>query len=312
MKPTFTSDGGVSLININFNYMGAQGLTLALISAFLSGEICALFDRMGWTIKLKNVPAFMSAWFTNIFAGVVLIAGAWALVYVAGFDLMGWLARIIAPVLVVSDTLWSMMMWGALGALGFALGIHPAAVGGIFFPLFLTLAAENAELAAGGLAATAANGFHYATIGYVFALINIGGASATLGLNIDMLFSKKKAVKQLGGSAIVPSLFTVNEPLVFGLPIVFNPVLATGALLVNGVVNPLLAYIFFMTNLIPAATNAALIIFLPAPVVALLNNMGFRGFIASLVIIAVDCLVWLPFLRMHEKQLDLEETETEA
>jgi cellobiose-specific phosphotransferase system component IIC len=40
--------------------------------------------------------------------------------------------------------------------------------------------------------------------------------------------------------------------------------------------------------------------------------MGFRGFIASLVIIAVDCLVWLPFLRMHEKQLDLEETETEA
>lgn len=305
MKPTF-ADG---MININFSYLGAQGLTLSLISAFLSGEICGLFERKGWTLKFKNMPAFMTSWFTNLLAGTLLITAAWAVVYLADIDLMASLANLIAPVLVVSDTVWSMMIWGILGALGFSLGIHPAAVGGIFFPLFLTLAANNAELAASGMDATYANGFHFATIGYVFALINIGGAAATLGLNLDMLFSKNKGIKQLGQTAIVPSLLTVNEPLIFGLPIVFNPVLALGAVLVNGIVNPVLAYLFFISGLIPAATNPALIIFLPSPVIALLNNMGFMGFLGSLVIIAVDMLVWLPFLKLHERQTAVAEAE---
>lgn len=302
MKPAF-GEGGT--IIINFGYLGAVGMTLGLIAGFLSGEICALFERRDWTIRIKSMPAFMTAWFSSMLAGVLLVALAWFVVYVANVDVMASLARLISPILVVSDTVWSMMIWGILGALSFSLGIHPAAVGGIFFPLFLTTAAENAALAGTGLAATYANGFHFATIGYVFALVNIGGACATLGLNIVMLFSKNSAVKRLGFAAIVPSLFTVNEPLIFGLPIVFNPVLALGAVLVNGIINPVLAYVFFIVGLVPAATNPALIIFLPSPVIALLNNMGFMGFLGSLVIIAVDVLAWIPFLRMHEKQVGL-------
>ena len=305
MKPTFSAVDGVSLINLNFNYLGAQGLTLALISGFLSAEICALFERKGWTIKLKDVPSFMKAWFNSMLAGVVLVIAVWLLVYIANVDVMALLAKIITPLLLVSDTLWSVMIWGILCAIGFSLGIHPAAIGGIFFPLFLTAAAENANLFASGAAPTAANGFYFSTIGYIFALINIGGACATLGLNIDMLFSKNQTIKKLGNAALIPSMLQVNEPLIFGLPIVFNPILALGALLVNGFLNPILAYVFFILGVVPAASNPALIIFLPSPIIALLNNMGFMGFLGSLVIIAADALIWLPFLKMHEKQIAL-------
>ncbi len=306
LKPVFGADGTISM---NFSYLGTQGLTLALIAGFAGAEICALFERKGWTIKAKNLPQFMTSWFTNLLAGTLMIVLTWLIVYVWNIDVMVAIKKLIAPLLVVSDTLPSMMIWGMLCAIGFALGIHPAAVGGIFFPLFFQLSAENAAKFATGAAATAANGFHFATLGYVFALVNIGGACATLGLNILMLFSKNNGIKQLGRLAIVPSLITVNEPLVFGLPIVFNPLLALGAFLVNGIVNPVLAYVFFITGLIPAATNPALIIYLPSPVIALLNNMGFIGFIASVVIIIVDMLVWLPFFKIHEKQRNLEDAK---
>ncbi|NMB54455.1 MAG: PTS sugar transporter subunit IIC [Leptolinea sp.] len=305
MKPTFgATDGSISF---NFNYLGAQGMTLGMIAGFFSGEICALFEKKGWTIKIKNMPPFMTAWFTNMLAGILLVLAAWLLVFVGNVDVMASLNKLIAPLLLVSDTVWSMMAWGILCAVSFAFGIHPAAIGGIFFPLFLSAAAENAQMAGTGAAATFANGFHFASIGYVFALVNIGGACATLGLNIIMLFSKNNGIKQLGTAAIIPSIFTVNEPLIFGLPIVFNPFLALGALIVNGIINPLLAYLMFVSGLITAGTNPALIIFLPSPVIALLNNMGFMGFLGSLVIIAIDCLLWLPFLRMHEKRISMTE-----
>ncbi len=306
MKPVFNADGSISLA---FNYLGAQGLTLALISGFAGAEISALFEKKGWTIKAKNLPQFMTSWFTNLLAGTFMIVLTWLIVYVWNINVMSAIQSLIAPLLVVSDTLPSMMIWGMLCAIGFALGIHPAAVGGIFFPLLFQLSAENAAMYASGLAPTAANGFHFATLGYVFALINIGGACATLGLNVLMLFSKNNGIKQLGRLAIVPSLITVNEPLVFGLPIVFNPLLALGAFLVNGIINPVLAYVFFMAGLIPAATNPALIIFFPSPMIALLNNMGFMGFLASIVIIVIDMLVWLPFFKIHEKQRNLEEAK---
>ena len=309
LKPTFSDDGSISL---TFNYLGAQGLTLALIAGFAGAEICALFERKGWTIKAKNLPQFMTSWFTNLLAGTVMIVITWLIVYVWDINVMTAIQNLIAPILVVSDTLPSMMIWGMLGAIGFALGVHPAAIGGIFFPLLFQLSAENAAMLASGLAPTAANGFHYATLGYVFALINIGGTCATLGLNILMLFSKNKGIKNLGKLAIVPSLITVNEPLVFGLPIVFNPLLALGALLVNGVVNPVLAYILYITGLIPAATNPALIIYFPSPMIALLNNMGIAGFLGSLFIIAVDILVWFPFFKIHERQRDMAEASAES
>jgi len=305
LKPTFGDDGSISL---TFNYLGAQGLTLALIAGFAGAEISALFERKGWTIKAKNLPQFMTSWFTNLLAGTLMIVVTFLIVYVWNVDVMTAIQKLIAPLLVVSDTLPSMMIWGMLCAIGFALGIHPAAVGGIFFPLFFQLSAENAGMYASGIAPTAANGFHFATLGYVFALVNIGGACATLGLNILMLFSNNKGIKDLGRMAIVPSLITVNEPLVFGLPIIFNPLLAFGAFLVNGIINPVLAYLFFMGGLIPAATNPALIIYFPSPMIALLNNMGIAGFVASIVIIVADMLVWLPFFKIHEKQRNLAES----
>jgi Phosphotransferase system cellobiose-specific component IIC len=85
LKPVFGADGTISL---NFSYLGAQGLTLALIAGFAGAEICALFERKGWTIKAKNLPQFMTSWFTNLLAGTLMIVLTWLIVYVWNVDVM--------------------------------------------------------------------------------------------------------------------------------------------------------------------------------------------------------------------------------
>ena len=139
----------------------------------------------------------------------------------------------------------------------------------------------------------------------------LGGAGATIGLNILMLRSRSKQLKTLGRLAIVPSIFNINEPLIFGTPIVLNPTLAIPFILaqtVNGVLTYLIMYVDIIGKTftyVPWTT--------PAPIGAAISTMDFKALIWVLLLIIVDLLIWFPFFKSYEKQLILEEKEeTEA
>ena len=315
IKPEFqpTDSPFVTNFVVDWNKFGATSMTLAILAGFLAGEIVALFDQKGWGIKLKGLPQFMEGWFRSMYAGIILIGGTWAIVYLLGFDINAMIATAMSGLLRFGDTLPGLMIMSALGAFMFTIGIHPLTVLTVFMPLMMAGMAENTALFQAGVEPTLANGYHFNTFGTYLIFINVGGGGATLGLNFLMLFSKVESIKDLGRMAIVPSLLNINEPLIFGCPVVFNPPLAIGAILVQGVLNPILAYIFLSSGLVPVPSGMMIVPFLPKPVLALLLNTGIRGVIASLVVWVVDTAAWYPFFKFWEKQtIQLEEQEAFA
>ena len=304
IKPEFqpTDNPMVTIFSVDWNKFGAASMTLAILAGFISGEVVALFEKKGWGINIKGLPQFMEGWFRNMYAGIILLAGTWAIVYLLGFDINAAIASAMSVLLSFGDTLPGLMVVSALGAFMFTIGIHPLAILTVFMPLMMAGMAENTALYQAGVEPTLANGYHFVTFGTFLIFINVGGGGATLGLNFLMLFSKVKSIKELGRMAIVPSLLNINEPLIFGCPVVFNPPLAIGAILIQGILNPILAYIFLHTGLVPVPSGMMMIPFLPKPILALLLNTSIAGVVASLVVWGVDTVAWFPFYKFWEKE----------
>jgi len=304
IKPEFqpTDNPLVTNFLVDWGKFGAASMTLAIIAGFVAGEVVAWFDKKGWGINVKGLPQFMEGWFRNMYAGIILIAGTWAIVYLLGFDLNAAITSAMTGLLRFGDTLPGLMVMSALGAFMFTIGIHPLTILTVFMPLMMAGMAENTALYQAGVEPTLANGYHFNTFGVYLIFINVGGGGATLGLNFLMLFSKVKSIKELGRMAIVPSLLNINEPLIFGCPVVFNPPLAIGAILIQGVLNPILAYLFLHSGLVPVPSGMMMVPFLPKPILALLLNTGIAGAIAALVVWVVDTVAWFPFYKVWEKE----------
>lgn len=301
----------VTLFQVNFSALGAQGMTIAILVGIIASEVCGLFQHKGWTLKAKGLPQFMQNWFADFFPGILLITITWAVVYLGSINLFDLITKLFAPLFIATDTLPALMVLGILASLMFFMGIHPMAMYVIMLPFLITGAAENAALFSAGVTPTLANGYHLTTFGTFLVFMAVGGSGATLGLNFLMLRSKSKAVRQLGKTAIVPSLLNINEPIIFGCPVAFNPVLGFGSILVQGIINPIIAYAVLTTGLVAIPSSMSLVAFLPTPLLALLMNMGIMGAIIALLIWVVDTFAWMPFFKIYEKQM-LEKEETTA
>ncbi len=309
ISPTFiTSETGQTLFQVDFNSFGANGMTVAIIVGIIASEVCSLFQRKGLTFKIKGLPQFMQNWFSDFIPGVLLISSVWAIVFLGGFNIFDFITKIFSPLLVAADTLPALMILGVLISLLFFLGIHPGIVTAVLNPFLLASLVENITLYNSGVEPLLSNGYHLATFGTYLVFMIVGGSGATLGLNFLMLRSKSTAVRQLGKTAILPSLLNINEPIIFGCPVTYNPVLGLGSLLVQGLINPLIAYFVHTTGLVAPATTMSLVPFLPTPIIALLLNMGIIGMVMALVTWVVDTFAWLPFFKMYEKQMLEKET----
>ncbi len=305
ITPEFISTDNilVTLFQVNFGALGAQGMTIAIIVGLTASEVCSLFQHKGWTLKAKGLPQFMQNWFSDFFPGVFLIAVTWAIVYLADINIFDLIGKIFGPLLISADTLPALMILGVLASFMFFLGIHPATIYVFIIPFMLSGAAENVALFDAGVKPLISNGYHLATFGTYLTFMAVGGSGATLGLNFLMLKSKSKVVRRLGKTAIVPSLLNINEPIIFGCPVTFNPVLGIGSMLVQGIINPVIAYAVHITGLVPPGSSMSLVPFLPTPFIALLTNMGVIGAVVALLVWLVDTIAWYPFFKVYEKQI---------
>lgn len=170
------------------------------------------------------------------------------------------------------------------------------------------LMAANAEMALAG-----GSPIYIVTTETIFttALIAMGGLGGTLPLNFLMLFKcKSKKLKTMGKICIGPSIFNINEPLVYGAPIVFNPLLMI-PMWINSIIGPLIIWFVMKAGMlnIPAGVNN--ISRIPAPICTWLTTDDFRAFIWFLVLFIIYGLIWYPFLMRYDNQLVKEEHEKE-
>ena len=170
---------------------------------------------------------------------------------------------------------------------------------GIIFPIVFALGIQNtginADLVANGQDPSVVMNLQ------MFRLAILGGAGNTLGLTLLMMKSKSTHLKSLGRLGVVPGICGINEPIIFGGPIVFNPILAI-PFIVTPIVTVGLGYLAQVMGLI---TPGYLVdpSFIPFFAQAYFSSMDWRNvlFVFGLVILSV--IIYYPFFKVYEKNM---------
>ena len=183
-------------------------------------------------------------------------------------------------------------------------GIHGNTVFATFTPIAMAASAQNLEALASG--APLPN-----IITSSFSIFcQPGGIGATFGLAFMLAFvAKSKRLKTLGKISIIPAIFGINEPLIFGIPILLNPLLFIPYVLAPLVCTGL-AYLSIATGIVPRLSGVEVNWTMPQFVSGFLAQ-GVPAVILQIVLVAVSALIWFPFFKMVDKQISAEENKAE-
>ena len=285
--------------------LGSAGMFVGIISAIVAVEIYRLFMQKGLTIKMPpQVPESVARSFESLIpTAVVMLLFATISMWLK-IDLHGIIGKLIAPLVSASDTLTSVLILVFLQSFFWIFGIHGASiVGTVARPLWLMLIDQNAQAFAAGEAIpnVAAEPFYQW-------FIYIGGSGATIGLVLLLLFRSKSTYgKTLGKTAIIPAIFNINEPVIFGAPIVLNPVLMIPFVFVPMILS-ILAWIATNLGLIGRVITIAPWT-LPGPIGAFFATGDIRAAILNIVLIILSVIMYYPFFKIYDNKLYKEEHE---
>ncbi|MEG0469238.1 PTS sugar transporter subunit IIC [Amedibacillus sp. YH-ame6] len=213
-------EGGISISNF-----GAKGLFCAMLVGMLAVEVYRFCKVKNLTIRMpEGVPDFVSKSFelipTTILVAAVFILIRWASIEVFGVLPPQILTQFLSPLVGSMDNPWSVLFLNFCICLIFFFGIHSSVFGPITRPIMLTFIAEN-------IAANAAHQPipHFYTAGTSSAFFGFTGAGITIGCVVACMMSKSQRYKKIGKVSLFPSLFGINEPILFGAPIILNPIM---------------------------------------------------------------------------------------
>lgn len=296
--------GKTELTFTDINFLGGSGLFVAIIVGLVVMVIFHLYARMHLLENSATLPNFVCEWINNIVPMTVIYQLFGITVFVVGFDLVVFINYIFQPVVNLGQSLPGFIVICFLYVLLYSVGISAWSLNAIVKPILMAGIAANAEMALAG-----GNPVYIVTTETIFttALVAMGGLGATLPLNILMIFKcKSKKLKTMGKICIAPSIFNIIEPLVYGAPIVFNPLLMI-PMWINSVVGPLIVWFIMKAGMlnIPAGVNN--ISRIPAPICTWLTTDDLRAFIWFFILFVIYTVIWYPFLMKYDHQLIEEE-----
>jgi PTS system cellobiose-specific IIC component len=227
-------------------------------------------------------------------ASVAIVAAAGALT-LAHVSLTGALNVAIAPLGNLGDSLTALLVISLVETLLWTIGIHgPALLAPVVLPVYVNLQLQNQEAFAHGQPLP-----HIVTVS-LFLFVFPGGAGATLPLVLLLTRSKVKRVRTVALATLLPSLANVNEPLMFGLPLVLNPVLG-----IPFVITPLVLAVvsWWAMNLhLVARTIYYIPSFVPIPIGGFLATGDWRSIVLMLLNIAIGTAIYAPFVASYERR----------
>ncbi|KAF1301981.1 PTS sugar transporter subunit IIC [Candidatus Enterococcus willemsii] len=284
---------------IDLNYLGTNGLFVAIIIGLLVVEICRWFEVKKIKITLpESVPPMVVVFINTLIpllVNIVIFYGINILFLATTKQIFPEaIMQVLTPATDIAGSLGGFLLIVTLGNILWLFGINGSS---IIFPIVFTLGITqtgfNAEQLANDETMT-----HVMNL-QMFRISVMGGAGATLGLVILMMTSKVREYRTIGKLSIIPGICSINEPVIFGLPIVFNPILAI-PFLVTPVVNLLLTYFAQKFGWI----GLGFIIdpsFTPFFAQAYLSSMDWRNIIFTLGLVIVSMIIYYPFFKVMEK-----------
>lgn len=290
---------------INAAGFGSSGLLTAIAVGFVTVYILHIFEKYNVVLKMPaGVPPAVSDSFSSLVPAIVVLS-IWTVVSVVlGFDVNASIQTLMSPISSMLNTPWGYAIYHMLCGFVFFCGINSAVVCNVALPFIVANGAANeAAIAAGNAALFPAT---YGTDTMIWA----GGTGATIGLVILMSFlAKSKYFKTLGRMSIGPGIFNINEPVIFGSPICFNPVFLIPFVFLPGLL-AFSTYILMSSGIIATPTVAMVPWTLPPVLIGFVMTSGaWSTTIWAFLVVVISILVYYPFFRMADRQQYKKEIE---
>ncbi len=294
---------------IPLGWVGSKGIFVGIIVAFLSVHIYAWVNKKGWIIKMPDgVPPTVAKSFSALIpAGIsVLVFFIINIIFAMtpydnAFNFVFTILQ--TPLLKLGNTLPAMVIAYIFLHLFWFFGVNGGSVvGAVFNPILQTLSAENLAAFQAGQPLPNIISQQFQDLFATF-----GGCGSTLSLLIAMLFfCRSKRIKELGKLAFIPGLFGINEPIVFGLPILLNPMILIPFMLVP-TINIVISYFCMSIGLVPLCSGVAIPWTMPVILSGFLAT-GWQGAVLQLILLVLGVFIYMPFIKMMDKQYMEEET----
>lgn len=284
--------------------IGAQGLFVSMIMSILAVKLFKVLTNID-AIKIKmpdSVPTGIARSFNILIPIFIIItvfsvAGCLFNAYTGNY-INVWIYNIIqVPLQALANTTVGIVILSLVNQIFWFLGIHGGMViEGVRGPLSAAGIAENISAVQAGGVAT-----NILTRGFWTSFVVVGGGGITLSLLIAIfIFSKREDHKSIAKFSLIPGICGINEPVVFGLPLVLNPIFAI-PFIINSAIAALIAI---------GATNIGFITCgildcppgLPVFITGFISY-GFNGIIVQAIILAVTFVIWIPFVLLSNKQV---------
>ena len=293
--------------NMAIGFLGAKGLVTALLVGCFVVELSCWLMKHGFKINLPEaVPPFVAEPLNALIVNIVVIAAVVAVRLIVGALSGGALLpavinSLFAPLFVASDSLLAVVLYSVIVRLLWFFGLHGGNIAGaVMTPILSVTLIENATAFVNNEA-----------MPYIFTqmFVQTWTVMGVLAIVIAMLIvCKSKQLKAISKVAIAPALFNIGEPITFGLPIVMNFKILVPYLLC-----------FALDAAVPyLATSAGLInrsfvnipYTVPAIFKAFLSTMDFRAVILYVVLLVVNVLIFIPWLKKYDHELLVNEEQS--
>lgn len=307
----FTTGGLDEAGGILVTAFSASGLFVCILTSLVSVKIYSIFIKKGFTIKMPEaVPPNVGNAFASMIPYAVCFGICWIVRTLIGFDMVTWLVGVLSPFVAGADNVFVAIGSKFVCMLLWAVGLHGDNMWTALFQPFGTIwLEENVAALASGTS--------------VYNLPHILSAYGTAGLDrlvvwpaaawpvvFLMLRSKVKYHKTLGIACLPPAIFTIVEPVIFGLPLALNPYLLIPFIL-SGTVSFGICYLLVATSffgkffaVLPWAT--------PPFVLGPLGTGDIKTALLPVIAFAIGLVIYLPFWRNYEKSCLEQEQENEA
>lgn len=283
----------------------AKGMFTLFVVAIIVVEFMHFAYKHNIIIRLpKSVPSGISQSFASLLPMAILLVFFWVLRVVVGFDLNSLLNMNVSPLLAVSDTWYAAFICALLLQLLWFVGIHGGSftVWGVMYPFLLTNIAENAEAVAAGSAMP-----HILTEPFIYSWTMIGGTGMTLSLIVLWLRSKSAHLREVSRLSLIPGIFCVNEPVMFGVPIVLNPLMFVPFVFLTSLLGTMYGYV--LTSLGWISPAYVQIPWTTPPLLQPYLSTGgdWRNVVAQAILIVLMVIIWYPFAKVYERRCIAEE-----
>ncbi|EGO2734046.1 PTS transporter subunit EIIC [Enterococcus faecalis] len=301
--PTLSEKGEITFILSRF---GATGMFLAMITGLFVSLVMHLAAKKSFFDEDTPIPDFVVGWFNSLLPITFILFVGWLITIQFRIDFFDIVILIFSPLANIVQSYPGFVLSVFIPVFLYTFGISGWVMMPVIYPVYMAGLAANAEAVANG-----GHTVNIATQETCYAFSSMGGIGATLSLSVMMvLLSKSAQLKAIGKAVLIPSIFNINEPLVFGAPIAFNPYLMI-PMWINALVVPSIAYATMYWGFVNIPTQSFLLWYMPYPFTSYLATQDIRAVVVCVLIFVITWLVFLPFFKAYDQSLLKQEKEVQ-